>query len=271
VSPSLAEIQLALAERILGGDAPDLDAWIAVPPGVDAAERLSAYTNGYPARIRESLREAYPALLHILGDRSFAELAERYLPHVPAGEPNLNFVGSALPGFVAHDSLARDLPFLPDLARLEWAVNDCFHARLADPFDALACEDWKPEAWSSACIDFQPGTALVRSPWPVRALRECRNVAREEIDVDLVDRPENVLVHRADLDVVTRVVDDTEAEALDLLLAGEPLGRVVADLAARGANADAVSSHFAAWARSGLIAHCRVRSRPLLPGGTAVD
>jgi hypothetical protein len=259
VLPSLAEIQLALARRILGGDAPELDAWIAVPRGVDAAERLSAYTNGYPARIEESLREMYPALLHILGDRTFAELAERYLPHVPADEPNLNFVGSALPGFMAQDLLTRDLPFLPDLARLEWAVNDCFHAHLADPFDATACADWTPEGWSRVCIDFQPGVALVRSPWPVHALRECRHVAREDVDVDLVDRPENVLVHRADLEVVTRAVEDAEAEALDRLLAGEPLGRVAVSLAERGADADAVSSYFATWARSGLVADCRVR------------
>jgi hypothetical protein len=258
VSPSPAEIQLALARRILGDDAPDLEAWIALPPGADAAERLAAHTHGYPARIRESLRETYPALAHILGDGDFAKLAERYLPHVPAGESNLNFIGSALPAFVAADPLARDLPFLPDLARLEWAVGECFHARLAGPFDAAACAAWTPADWSHARIDFQPGVALVRSRWPLRALRDCRNVAREEVDVELVDRPENVLVHREDLDVVTRAVDDGEAAALALLLAGAPLGRVAADLAGRGAQADAVSAYFAGWAGAGLIAGCRI-------------
>jgi len=257
VSPSPAEIQLALARRILGGDAPELDAWIALPRGVAAAERLSAHTNGYPARIQESLRETYPALAHILGETAFAKLAERYLPHVPAGESNLNFIGSALPGFVARDPLARDLPFLPDLVRLEWAVSDCFHARLSGPFDAAACTAWTPADWSRACIDFQPGVALVRSRWPLRALRDCRNTAREEVDVDLVDRPENLLIHRADLEVVTRAVDDAEAAALALLLAGEPLGRVAGDLAGRGAQADAVSAYFASWTGSGLIAGCR--------------
>jgi hypothetical protein len=167
-------------------------------------------------------------------------------------------VGSALPDFAAGDPLARDLPFLPDLARLEWAVHACFHARLADPFDATACSRWSPQDWLRARVDFQPGTALLRSAWPLRALRECRRVAREEVDVDLVDRPESVLVHRAGLDVVTRAVDGAEAEALERLLAGERLGRVTDDLAERGADAGAVSALFAGWARSGLVADCRV-------------
>jgi hypothetical protein len=258
VSPSPAEIQLALAERILGGDAPELEAWIDVPPGVDAGERLSAHTDGYPARICESLCETYPALFHILGDATFAALAERYLPFVPADQTNLNFIGSALPDFAAGDSLARDLPFLSDLARFEWSVHACFHARLAEPFDATACADWSPQDWSRARIDFQPGTALLRSAWPLRALRECRQIAREEVDVDLEGRPEDVLVHRAGLDVVTRAIDGVEAEALERLLAGEPLGRVTADLAERGADAGAVSALFAGWVGSGLVADCRL-------------
>jgi len=256
VSPSPAEIQLGLAERILGGEAPELEAWIEVPPGVDVAVRLAAHTNGYPARIHESLRESYPALAHIMGDTTFAALVERYLAHVPADETNLNFVGSALPDFAADDPLARDLPFLSDLARLEWAVQACFHARLVDRFDLSACADWSPETWLDARIDFQPGTALVRSAWPVRALRECRHVAREEVDVELVDRPESVLVHRADLDVVTRVVDGVEAEALERLLAGESLGRVTGALAERGVDGGAVSAHFSGWAQAGLVAAC---------------
>ena len=258
MSPSPAEIQLALAERILGGDAPELEAWIDVPRGVDVYERLAAHTNGYPARICESLRESYPALSHILGDATFAALAERYLPFVPADQTNLNFIGSALPDFAASDPLARDLPFLPDLARFEWALHACFHARLAEPFCATACADWSPQDWSRARIDFQPGTALLRSDWPLRALRACRHVGREEVDVDLEEGPESVLVHRAGLDVVTRAVDGVEAEALERLLAGERLGRVTSDLAERGADAGAVSALFAGWVGAGLIADCRV-------------
>jgi hypothetical protein len=256
VLPTSAEIQRALAERILGGEAPELEAWIDVPRGVDAAKRLAAHINGYPARIEESLGETYPALRHVLGDGDFAELADRYRPHLPPGESNLGFVGSELPAFLTRERLVRDLPFLVDLARLEWAVWGCFHARLVASFEASTCAAWTPDEWSRACVHFQPGVAVVRSRWPVRSLRECRNVAREDVDLDLMNRPENVVVYREGLTVVTRAVADLEAEMLDRLAAGESLGRLAARIADRGASPAAVSTCFTTWADSGLIARC---------------
>ena len=178
VSPSLAELQRAVAAHILSGDGPTVDDWIRVPAGVDVATRLAVHTHGYPARVTESLREAFPATANILGDGSFAALAARYLAHIPAELRNLNDVGAALPAFLRSDGLRDDLPFLPDLAALEWAVTLCFHAKLASAFDASVCSGWGMEDWARARIEFQPGLALVRSPWPLRELRETRHSER---------------------------------------------------------------------------------------------
>jgi hypothetical protein len=257
MSPSLAEIQRSMAARILGREDPSVHRWIEVPAGVDAALRLAVHTQGYPARVMESLREAFPATANILGEGSFAALVERYAEQIPAELRNLNCVGAVLPAFLSSDRLERDLPFLPDLARLEWAVLECFHSEVADPFDASCCTGWSDDEWMGARIGFQPGMALVRSAWPLRELRESRHLDRSAIDIDLVDRPDRVLVYRAGFEVVAESVDEHEAAAIEHLRAGQRLGEVTAALDAAGAEADAVAGFFGRWASLGLAVSCR--------------
>jgi len=97
MQPSLAELQRALAARILAGEGSDLDDWICVPSEADSAARVAVYVEGYPSRIREALRETFPAVAQILGDGSFAAFADRYAKDVPADLQNLNLVGKMCP------------------------------------------------------------------------------------------------------------------------------------------------------------------------------
>lgn len=257
MSPSLAELQRAVASHILSGEGPKLGDWICVPAGADVAARLAVYTRGYPARVTGSLREAFPAVANILGEDSFAALTARYLAHLPAELRNLNDVGAALPAYLRSDELRDDLPFLPDLAELEWAVVRCFHAKLETPFDASASSGWSMEDWARARIEFQPGLALVRSPWPLHQLRETRHRERSQIDVDLVGRPDQVLVFRRGFEVVVESIGDVEAEAIERLRAGAPLGNTTARLAGAGARAGALFELFGRWVSLGLIVACR--------------
>jgi hypothetical protein len=257
VWPSLAELQRAVAAHVLTGEGPSVDDWIRVPAGVDEAARLAVHTHGYPARVTESLREAFPATANILGEGSFAVLAARYLAHIPSELRNLNDIGAVLPEFLRSDGLKDDLPFLPDLAGLEWAVTVCFHAELASAFDASICSGWLTEDWERARIDFQPGLAVVRSPWPLRELRETRHLERTQIDVDLVDRPDCVLVRRRGFEVVVESIAEVEAEAIERLRAGTPLGDTIAHLAGAGVGARTVSELFGRWVSLGLVVACR--------------
>jgi hypothetical protein len=258
--PSLAELQRALAARILAGSGSPLEDWICVPSGADAAARLAVYVQGYPARIREALRETFPAVAQILGDGSFAALADRYARAVPADLRNLNLVGAALSAYLESDRLSGDLPFLPALAELEWAVDRCFHADLLPAFEPSICSGWSLEDWGRAKIGFQPGLALVCAPWPLRELRETCRRERSEIEVDLIDRYDRVLVYRRNFEVVVESIGAVEAEAVASLRDREPLGEVTAKLADAGADPGSVVGYFGRWASLGLVVSCEAPS-----------
>jgi hypothetical protein len=260
--PSLAELQRALAGRIMVGEGSDLDAWISVPSDANPAARVAVYVDGYPARIREALRETFPAVAHILGDGAFAALAARYAKRVPADLRNLNLVGAALPAYLELDRVSDDLPFLPALSELEWAVDRCFHADLLAAFEPSVCSGWSLEDWGRARIGFQPGLVLVCAAWPLRELRETRECERSEIDVNLVDRCDRLLVYRRGFEVVVESIGAAEAQALQSLQEGEVLGEVTAKLEDSGAEAGSVVDFFGRWISLGLVVSCEI-SAPL--------
>ena len=260
--PSLAELQRSLAARIVDGQGSDLDDWICVPPEADPAARVAVYVQGYPARIREALSETFPAVAHILGEGSFSALAARYTKCLPADLRSLNLVGAALPVHLESDRASDDLPFLPALAELEWAVDRCFHAELLAAFEPSVCSGWSLKDWGRAKIGFQPGLALVCAPWPLRELRETCGCERSEIDVNLVDRHDRVLVYRRGFEVVAESIGAAEAEAVQSLQNREALGEATAKLAGSGAEPESVVGFFGRWVSLGLVVSCEISSPP---------
>jgi len=221
-------------------------------------ERLGAHTGGYPARIREALLESYPAVEHVVGAATFGELVRRYLPQVPYGIYSLGDVGRAFERFLGTDELGRTLPFLPDLARLEWSVQCAFHARLVAPLDPAPLAGWSVERWNEAVLTFQPGVTLVASEWPIVDIWRAREKPIEEISIELEGRPQCAFIHRVGFRVACTAVDGTHAEALASLLRGDSLGAAMRTVERCGGGAEAVSAWFAAWMRDGIIVSCTV-------------
>jgi len=259
--PNLRETQQQIARDILAfarqqAPQPAL-ALLRVPAGVDPGERLDVYRHGYPARIVEALRDAYPALDAILGEGSFHNLVRRYLAAIELRSYNLNDVGAQLPAHCRQDPLSDDLPFLADLAELEWAVLSAYQAREKAAVDPQRLAGFDMEDWETAILELQPAVAVVSSQWPILDLLETKDVERDQVDVALEGRPQTVLVHRRGLDVEQRLVDAAEQLALRLLGRGTPLGEAIAELADTGCSPQATMQMFGKWVADGLITSVR--------------
>ncbi len=257
--PSLRSIQQRLAAEILDGAAgrmPRPDGFtdrLRLPRGTDADRRLAVYRDGYPARILEALGDAFPAIANICGDASFAALVARYLPDTKVTSSYLNEIGRHFPAHCESDRLAEQLPFLADLAGLEASALRALHSADLPPVEPAAFAAWDMNDWERVELGFQPSTALVRSPWPIYDLWNARETARTEIDIDLQDRPQSVLVFRHGYAVEGRNLDRAEANALQSLMDGAPLGSAIERLAESDPDAD-TSRMFGQWLASGLIA-----------------
>jgi hypothetical protein len=257
--PTLLELQTWVAARIVDPRLIDCsaDEGPLFPPAAgDVAVRLHAYADGYPARIREVLVDTFPALTHLIGERRTTELTHRYLAACRPRSFNLNLAGHGLPGYLRSDPLSADLPFLPDLALLEWRLAVAFHAQQLDPLDPMRLASWAPADWETAVLRFQPAVAVISSPWPLRALRAARETPPEKIDINMSLGPEHLLLYRQGFTVRCDPIGAAEAGTLGSLLSGASLGGVTGKLAEAGQDPSRAGEWFRRWMQLGLIAGC---------------
>jgi hypothetical protein len=109
-----------------------------------------------------ALEATYPVCARLVGTEFFAAAARRFAHEVASRSPDLCDYGVELADWLAAFEPAKSLAYLPDVARLEWALHRARHAAPAESPD-LARLRVDPELRLRAA----PGTALLASPFPI--------------------------------------------------------------------------------------------------------
>lgn len=211
-------------------------------------ERIEIYSRMYFLRLRDALREDYPAVAHALGPRRFDDVVRSYLRAHPSRFYNLNRLGHRLPGFLARRRSLPHRPLLADLARLEWAITEVFDAPRSATANASGWTGLDPERWARARFRPIPALRLLELRYPVHAYaRAVREGKRPRIP-----RPRRawVVVYRKD-DVVWRMpIERAAFETLSALARGRTLRAALLAAARRGrfrASERKVASWFRTW------------------------
>lgn len=198
----------------------DLAARIVPPPAGDVARRWHVYQHGYHARLTEALALELRAVKRIVGEAPFGALVLRYLAANVPRSFDLAHAGDRFAAFLVRDELTAELPFLPDLARLERCVAAAFVAADSEPLTWSDARALGPEELLELEVRARPGTALLRSPWPLEALWRLADVADEEASVELEEAPAAVVAHRVVHAVRVRSIGPLHARMLEEALAG---------------------------------------------------
>lgn len=134
-----------------------------------ASRGLMAYQANGHALAERCLLAAYPVIAQLIGSENFNALARDLWHSEPPRHGDLAQWGDALPAFLAVNEQLADVPYLADVAQVEWAVHRAAGAPDAEPdlpsFVRLSSED--PETLT---LLLAPGTVLITSAWPVVSL-----------------------------------------------------------------------------------------------------
>ncbi len=267
-NPTLKEVELWMRASIVHTKNAKIPQTIEVglnsQGGDPGEERLSVYAGGYVARIYESLKEVYESLFHLLGDETFSRLAEGYAQTHASQHYNLNLAGVDFPEYVSAHPVAKEFPFLPDLARFEWFVSEAFHAFDGPPLEASRLTALSLEEWDHARLVFQPSAALIHSRWPLLELWKMRNLPKEEWPLDikrLETNPAWILIGRRGFQVRCEYLTQMQFDFIQSLLAGKTLGEALEALMEEGSEEiPPIAEWFSRWTSDGLIAHCEVHT-----------
>ena len=223
---TLARQQQAMLQLLLApSDDDGLQAWT-VQPQAQRRRGLQAYRANAQSLAQRALAAAYPVMVQMLGEESFAVLAVRFWQAHPPQRGDLAQWGGELAGYVA---------------RIEWALHAAATAP-DGPMDGASLQMLGTHDPATLQAVFASGLCLIDSDWPVASMvlahsgdEQALQKAGERLRAGTA---ECALVWRKGLRPQLRVALPGEAAFLRACLDGESL---------LGALELAPSFDFAAW------------------------
>jgi hypothetical protein len=198
--------------------------FLAVLFGDEAVPRagLATYRRNVFANLRGALAATYPVVLRLVGAAFFGEAAERFARACPSTSGDLNRYGGEFGAFLAAYPFARELPYLADVARLEWACHESFNAADAAPLDVAMLAAVPPERHAELCFRLHPAVRLVASAHPVISIREANQPDRDGTPT-VSSGAEHALVRREGFDVRVDRLTPVEWKFVAALALGDSL------------------------------------------------
>lgn len=138
-------------------------------PRADDTPGLRAHRGHVRVVSGQVLTNAYPKVATLVGQDTLAQLAWQLWRQHPPTSADLGDWGHALPellaNLVTHDADWQAWTCLPDLARLEWACQQCERACEQAP-DLGSLQLLGSAEPQDITVDLQAGLAVLSSPWP---------------------------------------------------------------------------------------------------------
>ena len=159
---ALRDLQRAFAAHLCGEDQQALVAEI-----LPAAERLRIHRHHMLDSLAAALAATFPTVQAVVGAEFFRGLARAFIGRSLPTQPVLAEYGAGFPAFIAGHDAARDLPYLGDVARLDWALNLAFHAPPGGRLAAADLAALPADRLPSLRLSLAPGAVLVCSPYPL--------------------------------------------------------------------------------------------------------
>ncbi|WP_136634666.1 DNA-binding domain-containing protein [Pseudooceanicola onchidii] len=202
------------------------DPGMPVPPtltdgtGRPAGRRFAVYRNNVAVSLTEALIDGFPACYMVLGDDQFRGMAAVYLRAHPPESPLMARFGMALPAFLDAAPQVARMRWIGDLARLELALRDSYHAADADALTPAMLSAIPPEDLGDTRFALAQSLRLIRSDWPVWSIWQR---TRDTEAPQATPGAQDVVILRPGYDPAPHLLSTGDAEFIDALAQGSPL------------------------------------------------
>lgn len=176
---------------------------------LDPADRLLIYRHSITGGQQRVLEMIYPVCMQILGDACFDTLARDYAWGPQSNCNDLNQYGeyfaNTLEEQIQHHPALNELPYLPDLARLEWAWHQSLFKTDDPVFDPVLLQDLVAQFGEQLCPKLSHSLFMLSSPWPVYAIWQSYKQGEEVKQFNMPDDTQYLIISRHDDVLIEKV------------------------------------------------------------------
>lgn len=220
--------QPTFAAALLDPDAPcpaGLTAW----NGSDPVRRFAVYRNNVVSSLIDALADTFPVVQELVGEAFFRAMAGVFVRQTPPQSVQLVHYGAGFPAFIEQFDPASSVPYLADVARLEFLRIRAFHAADVDPVSpeqiAQALAD--PERLPALRVTCHPSLGVLDSRYAVASLWAAHQGVGDVAQVNPF-LPESALIVRTGLEVHVVALPPGSDRLVTGFVDGLPLGEAAA-------------------------------------------
>jgi hypothetical protein len=197
------------------------------PSPVADARGFAVHRNNRAYGLVEAMRAQFPAVARLMGRDVFADVALAFIRQHPPRSPVMARIGATFADFIEGAGIAQAHRFLPDVARLEYAMAIAQHAA-DDPVVRIeALQRIDANRLADVCFSLHASAFVVQSEFPVVTI--CAENRSESEPAGNIDwRAEDALVTRPAFDVQVAILPPGGAVFVQALARGASLGDAAA-------------------------------------------
>jgi hypothetical protein len=229
----LPDLQTGVRLSVLGRSRPEIIAAILGEEG-QAEARLDIHRHHILRSLTEALKANFPVVCRVVDPRFFGFAADCFIRMHPPSAPCLAEYGAEFPDFIRAFEPARALPYLGDLARLEWAVLEARNAPDAAPITPEGLRQVPIADYPNLTLRLDPSLRLLRTLWAVERIWAAHQDDERQAPIELGGEGSRLIVRRRGAEVEVESVDP----ATFAFLAALRQGRCLATAGAAGLAAD---------------------------------
>ncbi len=187
------------------------------PPGVikpgklSVSEQLAIYRESILGGMSKALAEVYPVCRQLVGDHFFEHLADIYVRQYVSTSADITCYGEQLADFIEDFEAASSVPYLADVARLEWAWHRAINAPDEAVLTVHQLNQVAGEDYAEIILQLQGSATLLRSPYPILHIWQVHQDDYEgEIEVSLEEGGIDLLVWRCGQELHIEPLDEIQ-------------------------------------------------------------
>ncbi|NKD76220.1 DUF2063 domain-containing protein [Haematospirillum sp. H1815] len=223
LAPSWADLQSYFAKVLLGQNDTlhHLDEWLEGPG-------LSVHRNTILFGQLDAMAAVFPAVRRLVGADCFQGLVRAFFRAHPVHVPCLVDAGEGFPAFLGGQESLSAMPWLVDVAALEWECHRVSRHAESPNLDPASLSGLNPAFIDDLVFVPRAASCLFSSLWPVNTIRLANMVPCADQDVATVslgDGPEFLLLVRPGSKVLVEHIGQPGSVFLQRCFSGERFGQ----------------------------------------------
>jgi Putative DNA-binding domain len=236
--------------------------WIDSSETLSAEEHFAIYKHSIAGALQIALKEIYTVCHKLVGNDFFIFMINHYILHNKSYSPTLAGYGGNFPLFIENFDAAKSLPYLADVARLEWAWHLIFSAAPSKGIDFLKLSECYVHVGEQLIFNLPQASTLLSSRYPIHLIWEANQDDNDNNEGQIITLPDDThfyyLVWRKELAMRIDLITEVEWQILSWIQKGLTWGGIYKEVSLNLPIVN-LEEMLPKWVKKGWITEFKIR------------